>query len=376
MQDFSFIPNNEYILLTPGPLSTSKRVRAAMLKDLCTWDKDYNFIAQDIRQRLLSISNLSQDYTTILMQGSGSFAVESVITTALGNGDKLLILINGEYGRRIEQIAKIAGIPHISKSVEECEIITPQLIREALRDNTITHVVLVHCETTTGILNPLESLCKEIKQHNKILIIDAMSSFGGIPIEIENLGIDFLISSANKCIQGVPGFGFIIAKKERMEQLKGNAKSLSLDMYAQWECMENHAGKWRFTSPTHVVMAFREALLELESEGGIEIRHKRYAQMQKVLSEGMEDIGYQCYIDKKYHSPIITTFCYPDSNFFSFHDMYEYLKCRHFVIYPGKLSQADTFRIGNIGDIYLSDIERLLGLIQAYNQGVQVQSKS
>lgn len=370
MQDYSFIPDNDYLLLTPGPLSTSKRVRAAMLKDLCTWDNDYNSIVQDVRQRLLTIANLSEIYTTILMQGSGSFAVESVITTTLGKGGKLLIISNGEYGKRIAQIAQIAQINHHVVSIEEHEIITPQILNEALQDSSITHVAFVHCETTTGILNPLEELCKEVKKHGKILIVDAMSSFGGIPIDIEKLEIDFLISSANKCIQGVPGFGFIIAKKDSLEKFKNCAKSLCLDLYAQWECMQQNNGKWRFTSPTHIVRAFREALIELEIEGGIAKRYNRYKQMQETLCNGMEDLGYQCYINKCYHSPIITTFCYFDSKHFSFKGMYEYLKSNRFVIYPGKLSNADTFRIGNIGDLNIDDIKRLLHFIKSYTNTI------
>ncbi|STQ86302.1 2-aminoethylphosphonate--pyruvate transaminase [Helicobacter muridarum] len=367
MQDYSHIPDNDYMLLTPGPLSTSKRVRAAMLKDLCTWDSDYNSVVQDVRQRLCSIANLSERYTTILMQGSGSFSVESVITTAFGKVGKLLILTNGEYGKRIAQIAQIN---HVCINIQENRIITPEIMNEALQDSTITHVVFVHCETTTGILNPLEELCRVVKTNNKVLIIDAMSSFGGIPIDIEKLEIDFLVSSANKCIQGVPGFGFIIAKRVSLEKLKDCAKSLCLDMYAQWECMEQNNGKWRFTSPTHIVHAFREALIELEEEGGILMRYKRYKQMQEILSQGMENLGYECYIAKSYHSPIITTFCYPNFKDFTFKGMYEYLKSNGFVIYPGKLSNADTFRIGNIGDLKVNDIERLLEFIKIYTDTI------
>lgn len=363
------IPDNDYLLLTPGPLSTSKRVRAAMLKDFCTWDSDYMQVVQEIRESLLEIASLSTNYTSILMQGSGSYAIESVINTALGKNKnaKLLVVENGEYGRRISQIAKRADIAHTSVSVSENAIITPSLVECALEDREITHVAFVHCETTTGILNPLTSLCKVIKERGKILIVDAMSSFGGIPIDIENLGIDFLISSSNKCIQGVPGFAFILARINALQNLEGNATSLALDMYAQWECMERLGGKWRFTSPTHAVMAFREALRELKDEGGIEVRHRRYSTMQRHLASGMEELGYPCYVDRAYHSPIITTFCYPNSKNFSFENLYAFLKQRGFVIYPGKLSKADTFRLGNIGDLCLDDIKTLLGFVGEFN---------
>lgn len=372
---FENIPENDYLLLTPGPLSTSKRVRAAMLKDLCTWDNDYNSIVQDVRAKLLQIANLGSEYTTILMQGSGSFAVESVIQSALGSGaeskdskkSKLLVLVNGEYGKRIATIAKRANIACECIIEEEQQILSVEKLRQKLaEDGAITHIAFVHCETTTGILNPLEELCAEVKKAGKVLIVDAMSSFGGVPLDIARLQIDFLISSANKCIQGVPGFGFIIAKIAALESCKGRSASLSLDIYEQWECMEQNNGKWRFTSPTHIVRAFREAISELLEEGGIEARFKRYTKSQKTLVEGMKRLGFRAYVPESLHSPIITTFLYPQKSGFTFKGFYEYLKRNGFVIYPGKLSNADTFRIGNIGALDYRDIERLLGHIEGY----------
>lgn len=362
------IPDNDYLLLTPGPLSTSKRVRSAMLKDLCTWDNDYNSIVQEVRYKLLSIANLSSEYSSVLMQGSGSFAVESVIQSVMGDKKgKLLVLINGEYGKRIATIANRAGIECATLHADEREILNIDTLSETLKkDSAITCVAFVHCETTTGILNPIEPLCKIIKQAGKTLIVDAMSSFGGVCFDIENLGIDFLISSANKCIQGVPGFGFIIAKRSAIESCKGKSASLCLDLYDQWQRMETHNGKWRFTSPTHIVRAFNEALNELLDEGGIEQRNARYAKSQSTLVSGMEALGFECYVKRAYHSPIITTFLYPQIAGFSFESMYEFLKRNGFVIYPGKISYADTFRIGNIGALDSKDIERLLGFMGEY----------
>lgn len=362
----NLVPDNKYILLTPGPLSTSKRVRAALLRDWCTWDDDYNTIVQDIRSKLLSVGKCSKDkYTTVLMQGSGSFAVESVIGTSMGSSDKLLILANGAYGNRIKEIATVLGIKNELMSWAEKERVDAIKLEDRLKkDREITHVAFVHCETTTGILNPLEELSSLVKKYNKTLIVDAMSSFGGIPIDVESLGIDYLISSANKCIQGVPGFGFVIAKKDVLEKTKGQAKSLSLDLYGQWDTMEHSNGKWRFTSPTHVVHAFHEALNELEDEGGVDSRNNRYSSMQLQLVKGLEELGFKVYVNKEYHSPIITTFCYPDGMQFEFKEFYTSLKERGFVIYPGKLSDADTFRIGNIGDIDSRDIERLINAIR------------
>ncbi|MGL4773118.1 MAG: 2-aminoethylphosphonate--pyruvate transaminase, partial [Clostridium sp.] len=345
----NLVPDNQYILLTPGPLSTSKRVRAGLLNDWCTWDKEYNSIVQDIRSKLLSVAKVSEDkYSTVLMQGSGSFGVEAVIGSTVGKNDKLLILVNGAYGKRIAEIAKVVDVNYEVIMCKEKELINKVSVEaKLLADSSITHVAFVHCETTTGILNPIDELSKVVKKYNKTLIVDAMSSFGGIEIDVESLGIDYLISSANKCIQGVPGFSFIIANKEKLMATKGQAKSLALDLYDQWDTMEKEAGKWRFTSPTHTVYAFYEALKELEEEGGVEKRYERYDSMQKLLVKTMKEIGFKTYVNEEFHSPIITTFCFLENENFSFTEFYEFLKTKGFVIYPGKLSDADTFRIGN-----------------------------
>lgn len=366
----TLIPDNEYILLTPGPLSTSKRVREALLKDWCTWDTEYNSMVQDIRNKLLVHGKCTPEkYTTVLMQGSGSFSVESVIGSTISKDDKLLVLVNGAYGKRIGEIASILNINNKIMVYPERDILNVEDVESILNeDKDITHVAFVHCETTTGILNPIEDLCNVIKKYSKTLIVDAMSSFGGIDIDIENLEIDYLISSANKCIQGVPGFGFIIANKTHLLTTKGLARSLSLDLYDQWDTMEKSKGKWRFTSPTHTVRAFYEALNELEEECGVVKRNERYSKLQELLVLEMKKIGYNAYVEKPYQSPIITTFHYPNEVKFSFNDFYIFLKKKGFVIYPGKLSDADTFRIGNIGDINSSDIERLICSIKAYSE--------
>ena len=258
-----------YLLLTPGPLSTSETVREAMLQDWCTWDKDYNEgIVTPIRKGLLAIAGLDEDeYTDVLLQGSGTYCVEATIGAAVKPTDKLLILANGAYGKRMAQIAEYYHIDHVLVSLHETELVTGEVARKALEANPdITHLSMVHSETTTGLLNPIEEVAEVLKGRNITFIVDAMSSFGGVPIDMKKLDIDFLVSSANKCIQGVPGFGFIIAKKDKLIATKGNARSLSLDIYAQWETMEKGGGKWRFTSPTHVVHAFYQAMKELNEE--------------------------------------------------------------------------------------------------------------
>ena len=349
-----------YLLLTPGPLSTSESVRQAMLQDWCTWDKDYNEgVVTVIREQLLKLAGLDGEYTTVLLQGSGTYAVEATLSCAVRPQDKLLIVANGAYGKRMGDIARRHGLNHVLVSLKETAPVTPEAVRRALEEHPdITHLAMVHCETTTGILNPVEAVARAIRGRGLTFIVDAMSSFGGIPIDIRKLGIDFLVSSANKCIQGVPGFGFVIARRSSLSRCEGVSRSLSLDLYDQWAEMEKGRGKWRFTSPTHVVRAFFQAMKELEDEGGVEARHDRYRENHAALVEGMRRSGFRTLLPDELQSPIITSFLYPEEDF-DFQKFYEALKERGFVIYPGKISEAPTFRIGNIGDVFPDDFRRL-----------------
>ena len=351
-----------YLLLTPGPLSTTETVREAMMQDWCTWDKDYNEgVVMPIRRGLLEIAGLDENrYTTVLLQGSGTYCVEAAIGTSVGPHDKLLILANGAYGERMARIADYYRIDYKLVSLRETEPVTGAAALKALAETPdATHLSMVHSETTTGLLNRIDEVADVLRGRDITFIVDAMSSFGGIPIDIEKLGIDYLVSSANKCIQGVPGFGFVIARKEKLRAARGNARSLSLDLCAQWETMEKGRGKWRFTSPTHVVHAFRQALQELREEGGIAARHRRYAENHRLLTEGMRGLGFRTLLPDDVQGCIITSFLYPSAAF-DFSDFYEKLKAKGYVIYPGKISEADTFRIGNIGDIHPADLGGLL----------------
>ncbi|WP_172256723.1 2-aminoethylphosphonate--pyruvate transaminase [Saccharibacillus deserti] len=350
-----------YLLLTPGPLTTTSSVKASMLTDWCTWDTEYKEIVQEIRAALLRLAGASpEDYTAVPMQGSGTFGVEAAVGTAVPEDGRLLILANGAYGQRIGEIADVLRISHRLLESPPDRPTQAEELGEALReDPSITHVALVHCETTTGILNPLEALIEVIRRHGKISIVDAMSSFGGIPIDVQQLGIDYLVSSANKCIQGVPGFSFVLARTSRLEVCEGNARSLSLDLFDQWQVMEKEQGKWRYTSPTHTVRAFRQALLELDEEGGVRRRCARYTANQRTLVRVMRRAGFETHLPDAFHSPFITTFNDPDLAGFTFEDFYLYLKRKGFVIYPGKLSGAKVFRIGTIGDVHIEDIEEL-----------------
>lgn len=359
---------NTYKLLTPGPLTTTETVKEAMQIDRCTWDEDYKNMTQEIRTGLLKLAHADNgDYTTVLMQGSGTFGVESVLSGVISSTDKVLVLQNGAYSKRMVEMCDYHGIKYVVYEEDYAHVPNPAIVEDVLKsDGSITHISMVHSETTSGLLNNIAAIGELAKKYNKKFIVDAMSSFGGVDINVPELGITYLVSSANKCIQGVPGFSFIIAKVSDLKQTKGIARSLSLDLYAQWETMEKDGGKWRFTSPTHVVAAFSQALKELAAEGGITARNARYTATNRALRKGMEELGFKAYIDEAHQGPIITTFFYPENCKFTFEKMYAYLKDHGYVIYPGKLTDAETFRLGNIGEIYMDDVEKILGIFKDF----------
>lgn len=362
---------NTYKLLTPGPLTTTETVKEQMLADLCTWDEEYKQMTQQIRSELLHLAHADSAYTTVLMQGSGTFGVEAVFSSVIGPADKVLIAVNGAYSQRMTEICRYHQIPYIAVETEYDKIPDAGDLETVLRDDlAITHIAMVHSETTTGILNDIAAAGALAAAYHKKFIVDAMSSFGGVDIDVPAVGITYLVSSANKCIQGVPGFSFIIARKDDLEQTSRMARSLALDLYAQWAVMERDGGKWRFTSPTHVVAAFAQALRELRAEGGVPVRQQRYIHTNTMLRDGMEALGFRAYISRDVQGPIITTFLYPWDRAFDFQDMYVYLKKHGYVIYPGKLTEQDTFRLGNIGEIYEEDIKKILCIFAEYMKGL------
>lgn len=359
----------DYKLLTPGPLTTTASVKQEMLFDHCTWDDDYKKITTRIRRELLKLAHVEEpEYTSVLMQGSGTFGVESVLTSSVGTEDCLLILANGAYGKRMAQIAEHAGLRYYMEEFHYDQIPDAGRVARLLEEHPeITHTAMVHSETTSGILNDIASVAKVVKEAGRTMIVDAMSSFAGVDIPVGDLKIDFLISSANKCIQGVPGFSFIICRREAMDACEGKARSLSLDLYDQWKTMQAD-GKWRFTSPTHVVLAFAKALEELEQEGGVEARSRRYRENNRYLIRGLKAMGFIPYVSEEHQGPIITTFFYPENRNYTFEEMYCFIKDRGYAIYPGKVTDAETFRIGNIGEIYLEDMERLCEIFREFLQ--------
>lgn len=360
--------SQDKLLFTPGPLTTSATVKAASGRDLGSRDTGFIQVVREIRQMLLDLGGLqgNEDYTAILMQGSGTFGVESVISSVIPqeNG-KLLVIVNGAYGRRIAAMAETLHIPTIELSYPENSVPDLTEIEETLRLNeAITHVAVIHCETTTGLLNPIEAIGKLVAQYNHVYFVDAMSSFGAVPINMVDSQIHFLVSSANKCIEGLPGFSFVIAHKETFLRTKGYARSMSLDLLAQWQGLEKN-GQFRFTPPVQAILAFHQALVEIKAEGGVEGRGKRYAENNKIIIEGMKKLGLKPYLDIDTQSYIITTFLYPEHPHFNFETFYNSLSDKGFVIYPGKLTQADCFRIGNIGRMNASHMRGLLDAVAA-----------
>ena len=357
--------NKDKLLFTPGPLTTSATVKQAMLRDLGSLDSDFLATVRNIRTRLLALGPYPpEDYECILMQGSGTFVVESVISSAIPWNGKLLVLVNGAYGRRIVQQARVYGIALDVFEVEENKKLTPELVAEYLTTHSgFTHIAVVHCETTSGMLNQVEEIGRVVHDAGVAYIVDAMSSFGAVPIDMVGSHIDFLISSANKCIEGVPGFGFVLAQRSALNSARGNARTLCLDLYDQWAGMEAD-GHFRFTPPIHTILAFEQALNELEEEGGVCARGERYRQNHAALCLGMKDLGFEIYLAEEDQSFIITSFRYPSDPAFQFVEFYERLWKLGFAIYPGKLSRESCFRIGTIGRINVSAIEALLTAIR------------
>lgn len=352
------------LLFTPGPLTTSRSVKEAMLLDLGSRDRRFIDVVRGIRGRLLALGGAAEpEYTAVLMQGSGTFGIESVLGSAVPRAGKVLVLSNGAYGERIAEIARVLQIDVEVIATYERRPVDPAAAALALaRDAKISHVAAVHCETSTGLRNPVEALGRTVREAGRSLVIDAMSSFGAVPLSLPEIGIDYLISSANKCIEGVPGFSFVLARRAALEGASGNARSLSLDLAAQARGLDGN-GQFRFTPPTHAILAFNQALDELDGEGGVAGRAARYGKNCDVLTRAMKAMGFRLYLDEAFRSHIITSFYCPDHPRFSFDDFYSRLAARGFVIYPGKVSRADCFRIGTIGRIYPADVEALTAAI-------------
>ena len=353
------------LLFTPGPLTTSATVKAAMQRDLGSRDAEFIALVRGIRERLLALAGVSQEdgYEAVLMQGSGTFGIEAVISTAVPRDGKLLALVNGAYGARIAAIARAHGIAlHVFETAEDLAPAPEEVERLLATDPALTHVAVVQCETTTGLMNPAEAIAEVAHSAKKSVLVDAMSAFGAVPLDLRRCGADFVVSSSNKCIEGVPGFSFVICRRQALLAAEGKARTLSLDLVAQWRGLEKD-GQFRFTPPTHALLAFDRALFELEHEGGVAGRSRRYRANHQLLVEGMRRLGFRLFLPEAVQGYVISSFRYPEHPGFRFEDFYARLAAKGFVIYPGKLTHAACFRIGNIGRIGAKEIEALLRAI-------------
>ena len=350
------MPTAAPILLTPGPLTTSNRTRQAMMMDWGSWDDRFNQLTASVCTQLLAILNGADSHHCVPLQGSGTFAVEAAIGTLVPRNGKVLVLINGAYGKRLAKICEVLGREFSTFETAEDEPTTAADVDRLLHaDSAITHVALIHCETSTGILNPLPQIAEVVKRHGKRLIIDAMSSFGALPIDAREIPFDALIAASGKCLEGVPGMGFVFAEKAALAASQGNCHSLAMDLFDQHTYMAK-TGQWRFTPPTHVVAALHEALLQYAEEGGLPARHQRYADNCQALLDGMAALGLRSFLPAAIQAPIIVTFHAPKDPRYQFKDFYERVKAKGFILYPGKLTQVETFRVGCIGHVDATDM--------------------
>lgn len=353
-------PSGDPYLLTPGPLTTSLSVKQAMLHDYGSRDATFIDLNARILERLVGIVNGEGGYVAVPLQGSGTFVVEAMIGNFVPADGKLLILINGAYGQRIKKICDYYGRNYIvQETPEDVPVNGVQLDAALDNDTSITHVVVVHCETTSGILNPLREISEVVARHRRSLLIDSMSAFGALPLDAGEIEFDAVVASSNKCLEGAPGMGFCVARESALEKAEGNSPSLVLDLYDQWRAMQKNR-QWRFTPPTHVLLAFDQALTEYLEEGGVVGRGGRYRQNCELLVAGMRAMGFRTLLADELQAPIIVTFHMPTNPGFDFARFYDGLKDQGYVIYPGKLTVADSFRMGCIGRLGAEQIEGAL----------------
>ncbi len=352
------------LLLTPGPLTTSTAVKQAMVHDWGSRDAEFLRINRMVLDKIVELAGGEGSHVTVPVQGSGTFAVEAMITSFVAKTGKLLVLINGAYGQRARKIAEIAGrAVVIHETAEDTPPDLPKLEAMLAADKAITHVFAVHCDTTSGILNPINEIAALVARQGRRLLVDSMSAFGALEIDAGKVPYDAMAASSNKCLEGVPGLGFVVCRKETLAECRGNATTLVLDLFEQAENLAK-TGQYRFTPPIHVIVALGKAIEEHAGEGGVAGRGKRYRENARVLIDGMRAMGFHTLLGEKLQAPIIVTFHMPTDPKFVFQRFYDGLKDRGYVIYPGKLTVADSFRIGCIGRLYPDDMRGALAAVR------------
>lgn len=361
------ILGQEPILLTPGPLTTSPATRQAMLRDWGSWDAQFNRITASLCRDLVDIVHGGDDYVCVPLQGSGTFSVEAAIGTLTPRNARILVPDNGAYCQRILKICRYLGRDAVALPIPEDQAVSAAAIDEALsRDPSITHVAQVHLETGAGVLNPLADIARVCQKHGKGLIVDAMSSFGAVEIDVRSMPFDALIAASGKCLEGVPGMGFVIAKKTALEASGGNSHSLAMDLHDQYTYMQKTT-QWRFTPPTHVVAALRAAVDQFLAEGGQPVRGGRYQKNCRALVDGMASLGFRPFLDAEVQAPVIVTFHAPTDSKYDFKAFYAAVRERGYILYPGKLTQIETFRVGCIGAI---DDNEMRNVVMAISQSL------
>lgn len=351
------------ILLTPGPLTTTLATKAAMLRDWGSWDAAFNAVTARVRKHLVEIIHGEDTHVCVPLQGSGTFSVEAAINTIVPRDGHVLVLINGAYGKRMEKLTRMMGRKvSVFETADDVPTTAEDVDRLLTSDPSITHVGLIHCETSTGIENPLQGIAAVVARHGKSLIVDAMSSFGALPIDVRTTPFDALIAASGKCIEGPPGMGFVFVRRSVLEKCEGNCTSLALDLFDQWAYMEKTT-QWRFTPPTHIVVALDAALTQYRAEGGQPARFARYAGNCKALLDGMGALGFRSFLPAAIQAPIIVTFHAPADARYTFKSFYESVRDKGFVLYPGKLTQVETFRVGCIGAITATEMRHAVNAV-------------
>jgi 2-aminoethylphosphonate-pyruvate transaminase len=350
--------DRDKILLTPGPLTTTLRTKLAMLKDWGSWDSDFNAVTASIRKSLLDIVHGHGTHVVVPLQGSGTFSVEASVATVVPRDGHVLVLDNGAYCKRAAKLTSLMGRKCTTMGFDEAAQVSPKAVDDKLRtDPSITHVVLIHCETGAGVHNPLQEVADVCAAHGKGLIVDAMSSFAALEIDARKVRFDALVAASGKCLEGVPGMGFVFLRKEILDGCAGRSQSLAMDLHDQYVYMEKTT-QWRFTPPTHVVVALAEAIAQFEEEGGQPARLARYTANYRTLVDGMARLGFKPFLDPAIQAPIIVTFHAPGDAKYDFKKFYAAARERGFILYPGKLTQIETFRVGCIGAIGPDEMEQ------------------
>ena len=356
--------DRDKILLTPGPLTTTLRTKLAMLKDWGSWDADFNAVTASVRASLLDIVHGADSHVVVPLQGSGTFSVEAAVATLVPRDGHVLVLDNGAYCKRAARLTTLMGHEATSLDFDEAQPVDAEVLETYLqKDTSITHVVMIHCETGAGVLNPLQAVADVCARFKVGLIVDAMSSFAALEIDARTTRFDALIAASGKCLEGVPGMGFVFIRKEVLAACEGRSQSLAMDLYDQNVYMEK-TGQWRFTPPTHVVVALAEAIAQFKEEGGQPARLARYTRNCQTLVAGMQALGFKPFLDPAVQAPIIVTFHAPDVPGYNFKAFYAAVRARGFLLYPGKLTQIETFRVGCIGAIDTHEIEQAVHAIE------------